>query len=476
MKLVRLSSEIDFEGWRAAARVLRGLGVPPAEVAWTVGGEGDLFGELVTPCATAPAFAAPREFVDLGRKVVLHRAPERFGLLYHLLWRLAREPQLMRIASDGLVARIHDLAHQVGKASHKMKAFVRFRRVEGEAGEKAFAAWFEPAHRVLEATAPFFVDRFPNMAWSILTPDGCAHWDLRRLAFTPGLDASHRPPDDALEDYWRTYYAAIFNPARLKVGAMRKEMPKRYWRNLPEARLIPELIAAAEGRTADMVANAPSEPSRRVVRQAQKIARDGAYGQDAPNSLEEIAASVDFCRRCELWRNATQGVTGEGPAHARLMLVGEQPGDQEDLAGRAFVGPAGRVLNKALAEAGLPRDRTYVTNAVKHFRHELRGRRRIHQTPNGGEVEACRWWLDAERRMVRPRVIVALGATAALAVFRKPMPIAANRGRPIQLSDQSQGLVTYHPSYLLRLPDAAAKTRAYAAFMEDLKLAWSLAA
>ncbi len=476
MKLVRLGSETDFEGWRAAARVLRGLGVPPAEVAWTVGGEGDLFGELVTPQATAPAFAAPREFIDLARPVILHRAPERFGLLYHLLWRLAREPHLMRIASDRLVARVHDFAHQVGKASHKMKAFVRFRRVEDEAGREAYAAWFEPAHRVVEATAPFFAERFPNMKWSILTPDGCAHWDLRRLAFSPGLDASHRPPDDALEDYWRTYYASIFNPARLKVGAMQKEMPKRYWRNLPEARLIPELISAAEARTVDMVAKAPSEPSRRVVRLAQKVARDGAYGQDVPTSLEEIAASVDLCRRCGLWRDATQGVTGEGPAHASLMLVGEQPGDQEDLAGRPFIGPAGQVLDRALAEAGLPRDRAYVTNAVKHFRHELRGKRRIHQTPDAGEVRSCRGWLDAERRLVRPRVIVALGSTAALAVFGKPMPITAHRGQAIQLPDQAQGLITYHPAYLLRLPDEAAKAQAYAAFVEDLKLAWRLAA
>jgi len=194
-----------------------------------------------------------------------------------------------------------------------------------------------------------------------------------------------------------------------------------------------------------------------------------------PSTLEEVAAGVDVCRRCDLWRHATQGVAGEGPADARLMLVGEQPGDQEDLAGKPFVGPAGGILDKGLAEAGVPRERTFVTNAVKHFKHEQRGKRRLHKTPNGGEVKACRWWLDAERRIIRPRVIVAMGATAALGVFGKAMPIAANRQQAIQLPDQSQAVVTWHPSFLLRVPDAETKERAYREFVEDLKFAWKLA-
>ena len=161
------------------------------------------------------------------------------------------------------------------------------------------------------------------------------------------------------------------------------------------------------------------------------------------------------------------------------MFVGEQPGDQEDLAGRPFVGPAGRLFDKALAEAGVARDRAYVTNAVKHFKHELRGKRRIHKTPDRGEVTACRWWLDAERRLVKPRVIVMLGATAALSVIGKPTPIAANRGKALSVSDQgrdpAQGVVTYHPSFLLRLPDEEARARAYAEFVNDLRLAGQLA-
>jgi uracil-DNA glycosylase family protein len=194
-----------------------------------------------------------------------------------------------------------------------------------------------------------------------------------------------------------------------------------------------------------------------------------------PDTLRDVAAGVQACTRCPLYRNATQGVPGEGPASARLMFVGEQPGDQEDRTGRPFVGPAGQVFDRACAEAGIDRDRALVTNAVKHFKHELRGKRRIHKTPNRGEVEACRWWLDAERRIVRPRVIVTLGATAALAVLGKATPIAANRGKALQLPDQSQAVVTYHPSFLLRVPDPAAKAKAYAAFVDDLRFAVGLA-
>ncbi|WP_082539600.1 MULTISPECIES: UdgX family uracil-DNA binding protein [unclassified Caulobacter] len=219
----------------------------------------------------------------------------------------------------------------------------------------------------------------------------------------------------------------------------------------------------------------PRSPPDRALKTGPHAAREVAAGDRVPASLDEVEAGIQVCRRCDLWRDATQGVPGEGAAHAPLMFVGEQPGDQEDLAGRPFVGPAGQIFDKALAEAGVPRDRAFVTNAVKHFKHEPRGKRRIHKTPNRGEVTACRWWLDAERRLVRPRVIVALGATAALAVVGKATPIGANRGKPLQLPDQAQGLVTYHPSFLLRVPDAAAKARAYAEFVEDLRLAGELA-
>ena len=195
-----------------------------------------------------------------------------------------------------------------------------------------------------------------------------------------------------------------------------------------------------------------------------------------PHSLPATAAAIQACRRCDLWAHATRGVAGEGPAHARMMLVGEQPGDQEDLRGKPFVGPAGQLLDRALAAAGVEREAAYVTNAVKHFKNEPRGKRRLHKTPNRGEIAACRWWLDNERRLVRPRVIVTMGGSAVLAVFGKPLPILKNRGQVFQLPDHAQGLITVHPSSLLRMPADADRDAAFAAFVKDLETARALLA
>ncbi|MBI1685481.1 UdgX family uracil-DNA binding protein [Caulobacter hibisci] len=473
MRVVRLASEIDFDGWRIAARRLRAKGVTPETVIWKV--ERDLFEAPApaTPSAPAGAFTVPPAFVDLARSVILHRAPDRLPLLYRLLWRLEREPRLIDNPADPDVAKARDMQKAVSRAIHKMHAFVRFRLVETD--PETYAAWFEPAHRVTEAAAPFFARRFTTMTWTILTPDACVAWDGETLKVSDGADPAEAPSEDAQEELWRTYYASIFNPARLNEKMMRQEMPKRYWRNLPEARLIPQLIETAQARAAAMVAATPSPAPDRVLKAAMRQARDGSYNSDVPTSLEAVAAGVQLCRRCDLWRDATQGVPGQGAANARLMFVGEQPGDQEDLAGLPFIGPAGQVFDEALSEAGVPRDRTYVTNAVKHFKHEPRGKRRIHKTPGGGEVQACRWWLDHERRLVRPRVIVALGATAANAVMGKATPIGVNRGKALQLPDQTRAVLTYHPSFLLRLPDPDARARARAEFIEDLRLAGELA-
>lgn len=472
MRVVRLASEVDFEGWRRAARALRAEGAPPEALVWTV--ERDLFDHGEAIAAAASAFAVPAMFVDLARQVVLHRSPERFALLYRILWRLERDPHVVANPADPDMARARDMAKAVSRAAHKMKAFVRFRLVE-DGKKETYAAWFEPAHRVTEATAPFFARRFSNMDWTILTPDACVAWDGERLLVSEGADPADAPSEDAQEELWRTYYASIFNPARLNPRQMRQEMPKRYWRNLPEAALIPGLIEAAQDRAAAMVSAPPRPPPDRILKAAQRHARDGSFGADVPTNLDAMQAGISVCRRCDLWRDATQGVPGEGPSNAPLMFVGEQPGDQEDLAGRPFAGPAGRLFDQALAAAGVARDQVYVTNAVKHFKHEPRGKRRLHKTPTPAEVRACRWWLDAERRLVRPRVTVMLGATAAQGVTGRALKVAEARGRPLLLANQTQGLVTFHPAYLLRLPEAASRQAAYQSFLDDLKLAGQLA-
>jgi DNA polymerase len=198
-----------------------------------------------------------------------------------------------------------------------------------------------------------------------------------------------------------------------------------------------------------------------------------ALSDDSPavRSLAALRKAENACRRCPLYKNATQAVPGEGAREAAIMLVSEQPGDKEDLAGKPFVGPAGRLLDKALAEAGIARDLAFVTNAVKHFKHEMRGKRRLHKKPNAGEIERCRWWLRQERAIVRPAVIVALGLTAARSVFGKPMPIGKSRGATHRLDDGTAAFVTVHPSALLRIQEQQDKEQQYRAFVADLRQA-----
>jgi probable DNA metabolism protein len=479
MPTAELAHEIDFDGWRKAARAFRLAGVEPATARFVLagaGGPGSLFddppGAIVGTKETQ--FSVPKAFVDIAQEVILHRSADRFDLMYRLLWRLRAEPDLMKVVSDRDVADALERAKNVSRASHKMKAFVRFRLVE-EADQETYVAWFEPAHRVLERTAGFFARRFTTMRWSILTPDGSCFWDGETMTWGPPAGAEDAPQDDEIEEFWKTYYASTFNPARLKTRTMQGEMPKRYWKNLPEASLIPELVAASHARTETMVAAQHTEPNARLAKAIARSVRDGSWEEGfVASDLDELRHGVQACRRCPLYCDATQGVCGEGPKTAKLMIVGEQPGDQEDLAGRPFVGPAGQVLDQALAEVGIDRSEVFVTNAVKHFKHEPRGKRRLHKTPNQSEVSACRWWLDQELRLVRPKVILALGGTAALGVLNRKVAVTQARGQAMPLSNGSKAIVTVHPSYLLRIPDVEAKARERAAIVEDLTAVRSL--
>ncbi|ALA19899.1 MULTISPECIES: UdgX family uracil-DNA binding protein [unclassified Chelatococcus] len=188
--------------------------------------------------------------------------------------------------------------------------------------------------------------------------------------------------------------------------------------------------------------------------------------------LQELAVAEAGCTRCPLYRFATHVVPGEGPSRARLMFVGEQPGDSEDKAGRPFVGPAGRMFERALADAGVPRGKVFVTNAVKHFKFQQRGKRRMHQRPNAHEIDRCKWWLDQEIAIVAPRVIVALGATAVRSILERPATIASLRGEPHALNDGISLFVTIHPSYLLRIRGEADRAGAYEGFVEDVRRSW----
>jgi DNA polymerase len=456
---VHLPAPDDFAVWRERARGLVQCDVPPDRVSWVEpGGTGDLFAaespsrgdkRLPVPPAEARPVRASQRFLTVARSAALHSDPARFGLLYQVLWRLQRNPQLMEDTADPQVRRLEELAKSVRRDAHKMHAFVRFREVAEEDGTPHFVAWFEPDHHIVRAEAAFFMRRFANMRWSILTPRGSVHWDGEVMREGPPARREDAPQGDPVEALWRSYYASIFNPARLKVGAMLSEMPKKYWKNLPEAELIPQLIAGAQAREAAMVAAGARAERRRA------------------GTLAEVTQGIAGCRDCPIADCGTRAVAGEGPSQAVLMIVGEQPGDQEDIAGRPFVGPAGQLLDDYLTRAGIDRSAAYVTNAVKHFKFVLKGKHRLHQSPGAKEIDTCRWWLEAERAIVQPRIVLALGASAARGLLGKTVSVNQVRSSPIRLDDGTELWVTVHPSYLLRL-DGAARGEQAALFATDL--------
>ncbi len=248
-----------FEAWRDQARTLLAQSVSPDEVLWSDDvAEGALFAaEELAVAKSGPVPKVPVTFLDIARTAAAHTDPQRWAALYRVLWRLTRggERHLLSIPTDRDLRQVQGWCKAVGRDIHKMHAFVRFRLVgtDEATGREQFIAWFEPEHRIVRLAAPFFQKRFAAMDWSILTPHECVHWDGTALHFTSGVPRSAAPDEDALDGLWRTYYRSIFNPARLKVKAMQAEMPKKYWKNLPEAELISELIASSEKRVAGML-------------------------------------------------------------------------------------------------------------------------------------------------------------------------------------------------------------------------------
>ena len=446
----------DLDGFRRAARGLIAAGAAPLDVDWS--GRG-LFG---APPPDGPPLNLPRRAASMIQSCVRHADPERYGLLYQLVWRIHRgERNLADVASDPLVHRLERMDKAVRRDIHKMHAFVRFRRVEHPVGER-FAAWFEPEHFILEAATPFFVDRFRSMDWAILTPLGSVRWARARLIWGPPARREEAPRGDDMEEGWRTYYESTFNPARLNPRMMASEMPRRYWRNLPEAAAIPDMIRGAPARVREMIEREAAAPMKRDPQKAV-----AAMSDQAPRTVDALNDVI--ARTPPFVSGGTRAVLGEGPLEPAIALVGEQPGDQEDRQGRPFVGPAGKLLDQALEAAGLARPDLYVTTAVKHFKFEEQGKRRLHKSPTTGEVKHYRWWLETEMALVRPRVIVALGATAVLALTGKSLRIIKHRGEAG--FQNRRGVITYHPSYLLRVPDNAMKAAAYDQFVEDLRLA-----
>jgi probable DNA metabolism protein len=466
----------SFAEWREAARELLAFEIAPHAVKWIAHEDGgDLFSSAppqpsepvatLDPRRAHPTLHLPRTLMDMLQSAACYRVDDRWAFLYRVVWRWQQGEQVVLSAADEDGSRLHAMVKAVRREEHDMHAYIRFRERPEAAGAPRFVAWFEPAHDVLPQVAQHFVSRMGRISWMIATPDASVLWDGETLHNTGPLMRSAAELDDAGEALWLTYYRSIFNPARLNAKLMQSHIPSRFWNNLPEGAAVPEMVsnaAAGARRTGQAVAVGQRRGS------TIPIAADQAQPQ------REAPSTLDQCRRCDLWQHATQAVGGAGPKRARIMLVGEQPGDQEDLAGAPFVGPAGQLLDGVLDEAGLDRSKAYLTNAVKHFKWEPRGKRRLHKTPAQREIEACGYWLDKELEQVRPDVVVALGSTALKAVLGTPnVTLKDTLGKPIRHG--GRWVVTvYHPSYVLRVPGAESKALARAAMVDGIRLALRL--
>jgi probable DNA metabolism protein len=438
MPRIVLTRETDWDGWRAATRAHVLAGTPPETLTWSIGVPGEPLPEVPGPQGTN-SFGVPRALIALAAQTIQASDPARFDLLYRLVWRAQAGEPVLEQRDDPELTRARHLALAVRAEAHRMRTHLRFLALP-DTHPTQHLGWYAPVHHVLEANAQLLTRRFANLHLTILTPDASAHWDCTNLRFGPGLDPTLVPDDDALVAQWRDYG--------------------------------PDILAAARTGTAIPPAEALDEDPRPPDRPAigpvvMHLHRDPA--------LVGAAEDAGACRRCPLGDPATQTVFGEGPAGARMLFIGEQPGDQEDIIGRPFVGPAGQVLDRALEEAGIDRRTIYITNAVKHFKFTPRGTRRIHQTPEAPEIQVCRFWLDVERVQQRPNLTILMGATAARAVLGRPVTIGRERGRPFPLPDGTRGFITVHPSFLLRVPDEDARAREYAAFVTDLRAAAAIA-
>jgi DNA polymerase len=458
-----------FAEWREAARALLVHGIPPEQVTWGAPHMGDLLtgapplAEAADnpsipptgpPAPLRPPPHIPRSLMEMLQAAACCRVSDRWAFLYRVIWRWQQGEHDVQSPDDEDGARLHAMVKAVQREEHDMHAYIRFRERPIDAGPPRFVAWYEPRHDVLPQVAEHFVSRMGKVSWMIATPEASVLWDGHTLHNTGPLVRDAADLEDTGEAPWLTYYRSVFDPARLNTDVMPEHIPPHRWEDLPEAKVVPHMVSEAA-------------PGARKGTTIPVAPEDAQPERQQPSKLDE-------CRRCELWQFATQAVGGEGPKRAKIMFVGEQPGDQEDLAGQPFVGPAGKLLDRVCEAAGVDRDTIYVTNAVKHFKWEPRGKRRLHKTPAQREIEACHYWLDKELASVKPTVIVALGATALKSVLRTAsVTLKDSLGKPLR-HEGRWVVTTYHPSYVLRVPGEDAKRAAFDTMVEGIKLAHAL--
>ena len=485
MKTIILKKQGDFDEWRTTARLLLQDEMRPEDVFWHYHSAPTLFdgepasspSEKYSPAQQSHEFLVPKQFINLAKNVICHESKGSAALLYRLLYRLQQDKTLLEKIYDIDTATALSRQKAVSHDIHHMHAFLRFKEIcnlDNDNFRRCFTAWYEPQHFIIAEAIPFFCRRFSDMDWQILTPKGSAFYFNKRLFF--GEPIFKKPQNkDEIEELWKTYFASIFNPARLKVKTMQSHMPKKYWSNLPEAEIIDSLIGDAETRIETMerqpVLQPPLFHSRLSEKHAQNSVQTNFRSRTTPETSDILNDSIRSCKRCPLHCSATQAVCGEGPENASLMIVGEQPGDREDLVGRPFIGPAGQIFEKTIEKIGIERDEVYITNAVKHFKYELKGRKRLHKRADRSEVEHCRWWLMKEIDIVKPKLIVAMGKTALFSLTDLNEPLSGLVGKIIETEEKIPVLVTFHPSYLLRIKSEELKKQETARFEQSLQLA-----
>lgn len=453
MKIVTM--EPTFESWRKNARTLLEDKIHFEDVVWQTSTAGSLFDLMPTSGGEKPSLIKiPREFIKDAEFVSAFNDDSTWSLLYRLLYRIAFEQKnLMDNPLDNDVLDFHRRMKLVGRDLHKMHAFVRFKEIKHN-DESIYMAWHRPDYRILKFSAPFFTDRFNGMNWVIFTEDESMMWKNNELSFGPGISQKEAEAYDETEELWKTYYASTFNPARLKVKMMKSELPVRHWATLPEAQLIDGLIKEA-----------PYMVDRFIETQ-----RTSAVASIPVNvsSLSELRTALPNCSACTICSKATAPVMGEGPVNAEIVFVGEQPGLEEDIAGSPFVGPAGRLFMQALHEADISRDEVYLTNAVKAFKWKDSDGFKKHVNPSSFEISACRPWVKAELEMVKPKILVCLGASAAQSVFGKVMKVSESAGKFFQTSLADYTIILPHPSAILRTQDQQMKMKMIEQFIADI--------
>jgi len=454
----------NFETWLAAASTLIAAEAAPPLVDWgdNDGVESLFAANHVTPASTSMILDLPAGLRQRLEEACCYLGKERWSLPYRVLWRCLHNDWAALLPGDTDGSPFARRERAVRGAAHAMKGFLRFQERPDNMHSPRFVAWYEPPHDVLQPVAHHFAERMGSNTWLIATPLGSANWDGKRLAFGPPLSKPAQN-EDLIEALWLDYYRSTFNPERLNPELMQAHLPSVQQRSLPEARLIPAMISQAQlGQSRQAIAASP-------------VISKKASCTTGRNTRLSLGDELEHCKRCGLWEHATYPVGGSGPANARVIIVGEQADDHDDLIGEPFSGELGRFLESLLTAAGIEREDVYLTHAVKHFRFESIQLQRRYRAPTTAHLEACRHWLEQELAQIPAIAIVALGRSAAQALLQTEVPLPTGEAPLVMQLAEKRVFVTWHPAYAQKTANPQARNAAQAHIVASLRHAWQLA-